>query len=164
MRPMETALLNRQLSQIMRTAGVGEKLNELLASYQMHHYRLQILQWYLDGKSGYPAFGPLKERYREVGEAMDLLAGRILAIGNQPVCSMRQCQELSLIQEPGDRLSSEEMMVQVTEDCLLLRKAGQQCLAMAEECGDASTVELLDELVTANERQLWGMQGWLAEA
>ncbi|NCB08754.1 MAG: DNA starvation/stationary phase protection protein, partial [Bacteroidia bacterium] len=68
-----------------KNQNIAEKLNQLLADYQIYYQNLRGLHWNVKGKMFFMLHGKYEEYYDEASEVIDEIAERILMVGGQPL-------------------------------------------------------------------------------
>jgi starvation-inducible DNA-binding protein len=64
---------------------LSAKLNQLLATYQVHYQNLRGLHWNIQGKEFFELHVKYEELYTRTQVIIDDLAERILTLGGQPL-------------------------------------------------------------------------------
>ena len=78
---------------------LSEKLNQLLANYQIFYMNTRGFHWNIKGANFFELHAKFEELYNDLLVKVDEIAERILTLGNTPVHSYSQYIKLSAIQE-----------------------------------------------------------------
>ena len=83
----------------MSQQDVVKELNQQVANWTVAYTKLHNFHWYVKG----PNFFSLHEKfdYNEASQYVDDLAERILAIGGNPVGTLKESLEISIVDEAG---------------------------------------------------------------
>ena len=137
-------------------------LNTLVASYGVFYIKLHQHHWFVKGLKFFEAHEQFEEYYDEITGNLDEVAERILQLGGQPVSTLKDFLELSLIEEAPfkDNEDSTAMYKSVVADFETLNKNYQEGYDLFE--GDEVTVDLLVGLQAAAQKHLWMLNAYLA--
>lgn len=138
-----------------------EYLNSLVASYGVFYTKLHQHHWYVQG----PAFFTLHEMfeglYNEVTGQLDEVAERVLQIKGEPVSTLKEFIELSLIDEAVySKTSALDMIKSIKKDYETLNKAYQEGFDLFD--GDEVTTDLLVGLQASAQKHIWMLDAYLA--
>lgn len=137
-------------------------LNKLVASYGVLYIKLHQHHWFVDGKKFFEAHEKFEELYDEVTENLDEIAERVLQLGEQPVSTLKEFLELSLIEEApyAGKSDPNGMYKSVVADFETLNKTYQDGYELFE--GDEVTTDLLVGLQADVQKHLWMINAYLA--
>lgn len=144
-----------------KTVELGEKLNHLLADYQVLYMNVRGYHWNLKGHNFYEFHAKFEEIFTALLDKIDDIAERILTLEVTPVHGYSTYLELSEIPE---QLNVTEGIVAVNEildayKILLIKQ--RKLLAIASELGDEGTVSLLSDYISQQEKETWMMNAYL---
>ena len=80
-------------------AEIAEKLNQLLANYEVYYQNLRGFHWNIKGNDFFVLHEKFEELYNEAQLAIDEVAERILTLGEQPLHTYSDFVETSTIKE-----------------------------------------------------------------
>src|SRR5699024_8944721 len=95
---------------------LNDELNVQVASWSVLYTKLHNFHWYVKGPSFFTLHVKFEELYNEATAHMDEIAERLLALGGQPVATMREQLELSVVKEATKQESAEEMVEDTVKD------------------------------------------------
>ena len=78
-----------------------ERLNRLLADYQIFYQNLRGLHWNVKGPQFFMLHEKYEELYNEAAETVDEVAERILMIGGQPLHTFTDYLKTAELKESG---------------------------------------------------------------
>jgi len=106
-----------------------------------------------------PQFKSLHElfetQYRELAEAVDQIAERILIKGHKAPATFKEYEQLKRIKDGGTSLDGHAMVTELAEDHGKLVEDLNHALLFAQEHHDEGTVALLADRVAAHEKARW---------
>jgi starvation-inducible DNA-binding protein len=143
------------------TEQLSTKLNQLLATYQVHYQNLRGLHWNIQGKEFFELHVKYEELYTRTQVIIDELAERILTLGGQPLHTFSAYLNHAAIQElttTKDGNSGMEYLLDSQKSLLVLER---EILNIAGEIGDEGTSSLMSDLIREKEKNSWMFKAWL---
>lgn len=140
---------------------VSEKLNQLLADYQIYYQNLRTLHWYAKGRTFFALHSKFEEYYNETAEIVDELAERILMLGEKPVYSFSQFLSISKLKETEPISEGTAAVNAVLSNSEYLLNSVKEAIQTAENADDDGTVALLGELIGSTEKRIWMLKSFL---
>src|SRR5690554_6958370 len=86
---------------------LADKLNKLLADYQIYYQNLRGLHWNVKGVKFFMLHEKYEEYYDEAAETIDEIAERILMIGGKPLHSYDAYLQTAELKERSEEHTSE---------------------------------------------------------
>lgn len=137
------------------TKKIAENLNELLINYQVHSQKLKAFNWNIKGRHFFELNIKFDEIYLDNIQKIDEIAKRILILGYNPTCTLKECLEHSSIKEV-DKFDSEQKIInELLLDINHLLKLEKKCVESAFEINDFGTAELLSRIISYQEKLSW---------
>jgi len=134
---------------------VMEKLPIVLADTYALYLKTQNYHWHVHG----PQFKALHElfelHYRELAEAVDTVAERIVILGGRAPASFQQFEKLTTIKAGDPKLNANQMLTDLAKDHHTLVKDLNASLKLAQQAGDEGTAALLADRISAHEKACW---------
>ncbi|NVK50076.1 MAG: DNA starvation/stationary phase protection protein [Cyclobacteriaceae bacterium] len=147
--------------EVKDTMVLVEKLNKLLANYQVYYQNLRNFHWNVSGPNFFELHAKFEELYTTANESVDEVAERILTLGGRPFSSYGEYIENSFIQEAKEVHDSKEMVTITRENINTLLDLEREALEAASEQGDEGTVTLMSDYITAKEKIVWMLSAYL---
>ncbi|WP_297336008.1 Dps family protein [Algoriphagus sp.] len=138
-----------------------EKLNKLLANYQVHYQNLRNFHWNVSGPNFFELHAKFEELYTTANESVDEVAERILTLGGRPFSSYSEYIENSSISEAKEVKESKKMVEIIKENLNTLLNIEREVLESASEQADEGTVTLMSDYITAKEKVVWMLSAYL---
>ncbi len=136
-----------------------ERLNQLLADYQIYYQNLRALHWNVKGQQFFMLHEKYEELYDEAAEVIDEIAERILMIGGQPVHTFADYLKTAKLKEAGFISEGKKGVELVLENSRYLLKSFNEILVIAD--GDEGTSALMGDLIGAAEKRIWMLESTL---
>lgn len=146
---------------IKESKALVEKLNELLANYEVFYQNLRNFHWNVTGPHFFELHAKFEELYNQAFEGIDEVAERILTLGVRPFSSFEEFIENSQIEEAKKVTDAKEMVEITRENLNTLLKLEREVLETAAEQGDEGTVTLISDYITAKEKTVWMLSAYL---
>jgi len=138
-----------------------DKLNQLLATYQIHYQNLRALHWNVKGANFFELHLKYEELYTRTQIIIDDMAERILTLGALPTHRFQDYLEKSTI--PENKTISEgkpgmEYILGAQKTLIALEK---EILALSETLNDEGTNAMMSDLLREKEKTNWMFSAWL---
>lgn len=91
-------------------------LNQQVADWTVLYTKIHNYHWYVKGPNFFALHTKFEELYTQAGTYIDELAERILAIGGNPVATLKESLELSVVKEAKKDLTAEDMVADLSKD------------------------------------------------
>ncbi|MGD6977613.1 Dps family protein [Bacillus altitudinis] len=144
---------------------MSEKLlnvvNKQVAGWTVLYVKLHNYHWYVKGKDFFTLHEKFEELYTETATYIDDLAERMLALNGQPVATMKECLEISSIQEAEGNESAEQMVKNLYDDFSNIAEELKQGMELAAEVGDETTGDMLLAIHQSIEKHNWMLKAYL---
>lgn len=138
-----------------------QKLNQLLATYQIHYQNLRAIHWNIQGEHFFELHVKYEELYTRTQIIIDELAERILSLGTTPTHRFKDYLENSLIQENPTIHNGKEGMSYILEAQKTLLGLERELLQESAELDDEGTNAMMSDLVREKEKTNWMFAAWL---
>jgi starvation-inducible DNA-binding protein len=136
-----------------------ERLNQLLADYQIYYQNLRGLHWNVKGAQFFMLHEKYEELYNEAAESVDEIAERILMVGGQPLHTFTDYLKVAELKEAGLISEGKKGVEVVLENSRYLLKSFNEILELAD--GDEGTYALISDLIGATEKRIWMLESTL---
>ncbi|HLO12493.1 MAG TPA: Dps family protein [Pseudoneobacillus sp.] len=139
-------------------------INKQIANWSVLFIKLHNYHWYVKGNQFFTLHTKFEEFYTEASLHIDELAERLLAIGGEPVATMKECLDTASVQEATGNETAEEMVQSVTSDFSQLVKELKEGMAIAEQENDEITGDMLLAIHSSLEKHVWMLKAFLGRA
>jgi starvation-inducible DNA-binding protein len=141
---------------------LSNKLNRLLADYQVYYQNLRGLHWNIKGKEFFELHLKFEEYYDDAVIKIDEIAERILTLGGEPLHSFTDYINSSDIKEEKQVTDGVKGVSIVVKNLSTLISKEREILQMASEAEDEGTVSLMSDYITETEKTLWMLNSYLS--
>jgi len=155
---MKTNLIGLDKQQSLELA---EKLNNLLANYQVFYMNVRGYHWNIKGKEFFELHAKFEEIYTDLQTKIDEIAERVLTLDVQPIHSFKQYLEISEIKEHTNATDGVSTMKGLVEGFSSLVSQQRQVLGYASEVGDEGSAALMSDYIREQEKLIWMLNAWL---
>jgi starvation-inducible DNA-binding protein len=137
------------------------KLNILLATYQVHYQNLRSLHWNIKGEKFFELHLKYEELYTRAQIIIDDLAERILSSGFQPLSRFTDYLNHSKI--PQNEIISDGNlgMKYIFEAQKIILELEKEILNLCENAENEGTSALMSDLIREKEKTNWMFKAWL---
>lgn len=141
---------------------LAEKLNILLADYQIFYMNTRGYHWNISGKDFFELHVKFEEYYEDLLLKVDAIAERILTLGQKPEHSFTKYLERSEIKEDVNQTESIACLKGVVNGFSTVIKLQREIMDLANEAGDEGTATLMSDYITEQEKTMWMLNARLA--
>jgi starvation-inducible DNA-binding protein len=141
---------------------VVKDLCHLLADTYALYLKTQNFHWNVTGKHFFMLHLAFENQYKELAEAIDLIAERIRALNVFAPASFQQFQELAGIKSETSIPSDENMLTELCQGHEHLVNELQTMIERAEEEGDQATMDMMIERQTHHQKLAWMLRSSLS--
>jgi len=142
---------------------VAGGLSRLLADSYILYLKTHNFHWNVEG----PMFNTLHQmfmdQYTELWNALDIIAERIRALGEQAPGSYKQFIQLSSIPESEGKVAARAMIQQLLQGHEAVAKTARSIYPLAEKAQDEATLDVLTQRLNVHEKTAWMLRSLLAE-
>ena len=150
--------LNKQTS-----ADSVEKLNGLLANFQIYYQNLRGLHWNIKGKNFFELHVKFEELYTDSQVKIDEIAERILTLQGKPLHTFSDYIENSSV-PVGKNISNDvegvELVVNSLSELLAIER---EILDLSDTSDDEGTNSMMSDLISEQEKTIWILNSWLGK-
>ena len=137
------------------------KINQLLASYEIHYQNLRSLHWNIKGEKFFELHVKYEELYTRTQVIIDEIAERILTLNETPLSKFTDyliysvIAEIEIISEANHGI---EYVLTAQKQLLIMEK---EILKLSDTHEDEGTNALLSDLIREKEKTNWMFTAWL---
>ena len=148
---------------IAKTKDLAKDLNNLLANFQTYYQNLRGIHWNIIGKRFFDLHVKFEELYTDANIKVDLIAERILTLGETPFHTFKDYMENAQV-PVGKSISQDEKAVTlIVESLYELLKIERAILDKSNEANDEGTNSMMSDFIAEQEKTIWMMNAWLEE-
>jgi starvation-inducible DNA-binding protein len=144
-------------------ANVSEHLQKILANAIVFQHKLQHFHWSVTGPRFFSLHAALEKMYEEWSEQVDEVAERVRALGGTPHPTLAGAVKQANLQEQPSVPDDAGMAREILGDLHTQIEGYRQAIQAADQGGDRSTVNLLEDALLDTEKTAWMFRAWLKE-
>lgn len=142
---------------------LSEKLNELLANYQMFYMNARGFHWNIKGHKFFELHLKFEELYNDSLIKIDEIAERILTLGFTPLHTYADYSGLSNIKAAKNVSSGTEAIKEILKGYEVLLPLERELLEMSGDSNDEGTNALMSDYIREQEKLVWMYSAYLNE-
>ncbi|MBE1555459.1 Dps family protein [Sporosarcina limicola] len=139
------------------------ELNTQVATWSVMYGKLHNYHWYVKGHHFFTLHAKFEELYNEATLHMDEIAERILTLGGNPVATLKEHLEQSVVKEATGQEKADDMVKTIAEDFDGIMKSLKKGMDLAAKKGDGMTEDLLNATYQSIEKHQWMLNAFLGE-
>lgn len=143
-------------------SGVINDLRHLLANTYILYTKTQNFHWNVTGELFFILHEVFEKQYKELAEAIDILAERLRALNVFVPGTLQQFQELSNIKSDPEIPSAESMIKELLNDHEHIIEQLYKMMQTAEDEGDHATMDMMIERQTDHQKTAWMLRSCLS--
>jgi starvation-inducible DNA-binding protein len=140
---------------------LADKLNLLLANYQVFYINARGFHWNITGEKFFELHAKFEELYNDLLVKVDEVAERILTLGNSPVHSFSEYLKIATIKEATNISDGKQAVQKIVEGLQSLLEVERDLLQLSSETNDEGTNALMSDYVREQEKQVWMYSAYL---
>lgn len=141
---------------------VVKELNQQVANWTVAYTKLHNFHWYVKGPNFFSLHVKFEELYNEASQYVDELAERILAVGGNPVGTLTECLEQSIVKEVMKGYSAEQMVEELSQDFTNISKQLEKAIEIAGNAGDDVSEDMFIGMQTSVDKHNWMFKSYLS--
>lgn len=130
-------------------------LEIILADTYALYLKSQNYHWHVKGPHFKMLHALFEQQYRELAEAIDTIAERLLIMGHKAPATFKAYDALKTLKDGDSNLAANAMLTELAHDHGILIGALNKAFDMAGELKDEGTLQLLSERIIYHEKTKW---------
>jgi starvation-inducible DNA-binding protein len=144
-----------------KSKDLAEKLNRLLANYQVFYINVRGLHWNITGDKFFVLHAKFEELYNDLLEKVDEIAERILTLGHTPLHSFTDYVKLSSVKETTNISEGTQAVQTVVDNFSNILSLQREILSAAQDAADEGTNALISDYIRQQEKLVWMYSSYL---
>ncbi|MBP1153431.1 MULTISPECIES: Dps family protein [unclassified Paenibacillus] len=140
-----------------------ETLNRQIANWSVLFVKLHNYHWYVKGQQFFTLHAKFEELYTEAAAHVDVLAERLLALGGQPVATMKGYLAQASVGDATGQETAEQMVRSIVDDFEIVVGELKTGMKLAESEKDETTGDLLLGIHASLEKHVWMLNSFLGK-
>lgn len=144
-----------------KSVQLAEKLNELLANYQIFYMNVRGFHWNIKGEQFFELHVKFEETYNDLLLKVDEIAERILTLGQRPMHAYSTYIKTSDIEEVKDVHEGRACVGNILDSYQSVIRLQREIQALANEADDEGTAALMSDYIREQEKTAWMLTSYL---
>lgn len=140
-----------------------EKLNLLLANYQLFYQNLRGFHWNIEGNSFFELHAKFEELYTLANTSVDEIAERILTLEGTPLHTFEDYLTYADIKAAKGLNNAHDTVQTTIENLSTLIVLEREILAFSGELNDEGTNALMSDYIRDQEKTVWMLRAYLGK-
>jgi starvation-inducible DNA-binding protein len=140
---------------------LAEKLNTLLANYQIYYINARGFHWNIAGEKFFELHLKFEELYNDSLLKVDEIAERVLTLGHTPLHSFSDYIKHSSIKEAKNISDGKKALKIVVESFQTLLEIEREILELSAKADDEGTNALMSDYIREQEKLVWMFSAYL---
>ncbi len=140
---------------------LSEKLNDLLANYQVFYQNLRGFHWNVKGKEFFELHVKFEEFYNDAVLKIDEIAERVLTLEAIPFHTFEDYLTHSEIKPAKNKTNGSECVEIIIQNFSVLVLKEREILSLAGDADDEGTVSLMSDYISQTEKTLWMLNAYM---
>lgn len=141
---------------------VCKSLSKLLADSYLLYLKTQNYHWNVTGKMFQSLHVLFEGQYKDLAEAVDIIAERIRALGEFAPGSFSSFVKLTSIKEESNIPTAEEMIHNLVQGNEAIVASARNIIQLTEECEDDVTADLMVSRMQIHEKNAWMLRSMIS--
>ena len=134
---------------------LAEKLNNLLANYQVFYMNTRGFHWNIKGRKFFELHLKFEELYNDLVIKVDEIAERVLTLETTPMHTFTEYLKISDIKETNHISEGDAAIKNILETFKTLLIKQREILALAGDAEDEGTSALMSDYIREQEKLVW---------
>ena len=143
------------------TKTLADKLNTLLANYQVFYMNTRGFHWNITGEKFFELHAKFEELYNDLVVKVDEVAERILTLGHTPLHTFSDYSSITTIKEAKNISTGKEAMQSILDAFRAMISLQREIAETADETGDEGTSALMSDYIRQQEKLVWMYSAYL---
>ncbi|MBO1912280.1 Dps family protein [Sporosarcina sp. 6E9] len=140
-----------------------KEMNVQVSTWSVMYTKLHNYHWYVKGHQFFTLHEKFEELYNEATAHMDEIAERILTLGGDPVATLQEHLEQSVVKEAKGDEKADKMVATIVDDFSSIMESLKKGMDEAAKVGDDMTEDLLNATYQSIEKHQWMLNAFLGE-
>ncbi|MFB6467349.1 Dps family protein [Cytobacillus sp. Hz8] len=138
-------------------------LNVQVANWNILYTKLHRFHWYVKGPLFFSLHAKFEELYEEAATVIDETAERLLAIGGEPIATLKEFLETTTLTEDNNEKTAKDMVTTLVHDYQKVKEDLIVLADLAEKANNHAINDLAVGLIGKIETHVWMLSAYLGE-
>ena len=141
---------------------LAQKLNTLLANYQIFYINVRGYHWNIKGEKFFELHVKFEELYNDIVLKIDEIAERVKTLDETPLHTYTDYLQISSITETKNISNGKDAAQHVLTGLKQLLQLQREILKLSAEVSDEGTNALMSDYIRAQEKMVWMYNAYLS--
>lgn len=142
---------------------LADKLNVLLANYQLFYMNTRGFHWNIKGEKFFELHLKFEELYNDAQVKIDEIAERVLTLGHTPVHAYSDYLKHASIKEFKNITNGKAALQKVIDGYGVIMPLERQILELSSKANDEGTNALMSDYIREQEKSIWMFTSYLSK-
>jgi len=138
-----------------------EKLNDLLANYQVFYQNTRGFHWNIRGEKFFELHAKFEELYNDLQTKIDEIAERILTLGGTPLHTYDDYLKVSKVKSLMNVTKAKDCVESIVFSFGILLERQRVVLELSAKYEDEGTNAMASDYIREQEKLVWMYNAWL---
>jgi starvation-inducible DNA-binding protein len=134
---------------------LAEKLNDLLANYQIFYMNARGFHWNIKGEKFFELHLKFEELYNNLVLKIDEIAERVLTLGHTPMHSFDDYMKTAVIKPTKNVVEGRKAVSSILDTFKVLITKQRVLLNLSDVANDEGTNALMSDYIREQEKTIW---------
>lgn len=139
-----------------------DKLNHLLANYQIFYQNTRGFHWNIKGEKFFELHAKFEELYSDLQIKIDEIAERILTLGGTPIHSFSGYLDIAKVKPVENESNGPACVLSILDAFSILLTLEREILQMSADINDEGTNSLASDYIREKEKLVWMYSAFLS--
>jgi starvation-inducible DNA-binding protein len=139
-----------------------EKLNDLLANYQVFYQNTRGFHWNIKGEKFFELHVKFEELYTDLQLKIDEIAERILTLGGTPHHTFESYLNISKVKPVENESNGSACVENILDAFAIILSKEREILKLSDDLEDEGTNSLVSDYIREKEKLVWMYSSFLA--
>lgn len=144
-----------------KTTKLADRLNDLLANYQLFYINVRGFHWNITGEKFFELHAKFEEIYNDALLKVDELAERVRTLDQTPLHSFSSYLKQSEINEITGIADGKRALKEIVSGLQIILGKERALLDIAKDAGDEGTIALITAYISQQEKLVWMYSAYL---
>ena len=146
-----------------QSAELIEKLNDLLANYQVFYQNTRGFHWNIKGEKFFELHVKFEELYTDLQVKIDEIAERILTLSGTPLHTFEDYLKVSKVKPVQNATEARVCMESIVHAFSVLLEKQRVILDLSGQYEDEGTNAMASDYIREQEKLVWMYTAWLGQ-
>lgn len=137
------------------------KLNNLLANYQVYYMNLRGYHWNIKGRKFFELHLKFEELYNDSLIKVDEIAERVLTLGSTPTHTFDEYVQVSKVKVASNVKDGDQAVGEILEALKILLEIEREILSLSGDIEDEGTNSLMSDYIREQEKLVWMLNSYM---